>query len=238
METNSRNLRQSQRRRAQRTTKVTRHQETMTCARFESVASPCTCATPPATFHCSCKAGCRVSRSGCSHKRVPVTLSRIAFVNLRVSAHRFALRLGMAPRLFREAARSASLCLQALPDNLMDSLHQASEATTLAIDRGIQRCIIEILLPEFWDPMSGAVFSEEGDQMRFWQLGRRFCDDLIKMTDSKDVTLVRHRQSVTSHSADPLCLTTPLRSLQVSHPLRILAVVPSCNESVLSRRCL
>lgn len=72
----------------------------------------------------------------------------------------------------------------------MDSLRQGAEGTTLAINRGIQRCIVEILLPEFWDPMSGAVFAEEGDQMRFWTLGRRFCDDLIQMTNSKDVTLV------------------------------------------------
>eukprot|EP00892_Ulva_mutabilis_P004356 jgi/Ulvmu1/2292/UM013_0139.1 len=77
-----------------------------------------------------------------------------------------------------------------LPDNLMDSLRQGAAATTLAIDRGIQRSIVEILLPEFWDPMSGPVFSEEGDQMRFWTLGKRFCDDLIEMTGSKNVTVV------------------------------------------------
>ena len=36
----------------------------------------------------------------------------------------------------------------------------------------------EVLLAEFWDPSSGAVFSEEGDQQRFWKLTRRFVDGL------------------------------------------------------------
>lgn len=40
--------------------------------------------------------------------------------------------------------------------------------------------------------------------MRFWQLGRRFSDDLIEMTGSKDVTLVRPRSlsySATLHAS-------------------------------------
>ena len=36
----------------------------------------------------------------------------------------------------------------------------------------------EVLLAEFWDPASGAVFSEEGDQQRFWKLTRRFVEGL------------------------------------------------------------
>ena len=35
-----------------------------------------------------------------------------------------------------------------------------------------------MLLGEFWDPSSGAVFSEEGDQQRFWKLTRRFVEGL------------------------------------------------------------
>lgn len=35
-----------------------------------------------------------------------------------------------------------------------------------------------MLLAEFWDPSSGAVFSEEGDQQRFWKLTRRFVEGL------------------------------------------------------------
>ena len=27
---------------------------------------------------------------------------------------------------------------------------------------------VEILLPELWDPLSGPVYAEEGDQLRFW----------------------------------------------------------------------
>ena len=37
---------------------------------------------------------------------------------------------------------------------------------------------MEVLLGEFWDPSSGAVFAEEGDQQRFWKLTRRFVEGL------------------------------------------------------------
>lgn len=37
---------------------------------------------------------------------------------------------------------------------------------------------VEVLLGEFWDPSSGAVFAEEGDQQRFWKLTRRFIEGL------------------------------------------------------------
>lgn len=37
-----------------------------------------------------------------------------------------------------------------LPDSLTDALQAAAEATALAMDRGCERCIVEILLPEFW----------------------------------------------------------------------------------------
>lgn len=81
--------------------------------------------------------------------------------------------------------------MQVLPNNLIDSLNQAAEATSDAIKKGVPRSVVEILLPEFWDPMSGAVFAEEGDQMRFWQLGKRFTDELIRLSGSQNVTAVR-----------------------------------------------
>jgi hypothetical protein len=37
-----------------------------------------------------------------------------------------------------------------LPDSLTDALEAASIATLAAMDRGVERCIVEILLPEFW----------------------------------------------------------------------------------------
>ena len=38
---------------------------------------------------------------------------------------------------------------------------------------------MEILLPEFWDPLSGPIYAEEGDQQRFWKLTRRFIDNVV-----------------------------------------------------------
>ena len=50
----------------------------------------------------------------------------------------------------------------------------------------------EVLLGEFWDPGSGAVFAEEGDQQRFWKLTRRFAENLVAMAgDGTRVRAVR-----------------------------------------------
>ena len=87
--------------------------------------------------------------------------------------------------------QSRTLRIQVLPDSLLDSLRQAAASTNDAIAQQLPRCSAEILLPEFWDPMSGPVFSEEGDQMRFWKLCRRFADDLITLTGAKNACVVR-----------------------------------------------
>ncbi|KAK9814519.1 hypothetical protein WJX72_007274 [[Myrmecia] bisecta] len=77
-----------------------------------------------------------------------------------------------------------------LPDNLTDALAQASEATAKALERGAGRCIVELLLPEFWDPNSGAVFAEEGDQQRFWKLTRRFVEQMAEQSGRSHVRAV------------------------------------------------
>jgi hypothetical protein len=65
-----------------------------------------------------------------------------------------------------------------LPDSLTDALSDAAQATAFAIQNGTERCIAEILLSEFWDPVSGPVYAEEGDQQRFWKLTRRFIEGM------------------------------------------------------------
>ncbi len=65
-----------------------------------------------------------------------------------------------------------------LPDSLGDALARASKATIAAIARGNNRCQVEVLLSEFWDPISGPLFSDEGDQQRWWKLSRRFIEEL------------------------------------------------------------
>ena len=85
---------------------------------------------------------------------------------------------------------------------------QASVATAAALDRGATECIVlssqtctpqqitssatqvEILIPEFWDPISGPVFSEEGDNLRFWKLCRRYLENLQELYPSKSVKTV------------------------------------------------
>ena len=49
---------------------------------------------------------------------------------------------------------------------------------------------MEILLPEFWDPQSGPIYAEEGDQQRFWKLTRRYLDNLVKLAPGKRIRAV------------------------------------------------
>ena len=72
-----------------------------------------------------------------------------------------------------------------LPDSLGDALVRASQATMAAIARGNNRCQVEVLLAEFWDPISGPLFSEEGDQQRWWKLSRRFVEELSSQSEYK-----------------------------------------------------
>ena len=48
----------------------------------------------------------------------------------------------------------------------------------------------EVLLGEFWDPGSGAVFAEEGDQQRFWKLTRKFAENLASISEDGKVRAV------------------------------------------------
>ncbi|GLC58065.1 hypothetical protein PLESTB_001314600 [Pleodorina starrii] len=65
-----------------------------------------------------------------------------------------------------------------LPNSLADSIDEAAKATAEAIQRGSSRCQVELHLPEFWDPISGPIFPNRGDQDRFWRMTRRFMEQL------------------------------------------------------------
>lgn len=49
---------------------------------------------------------------------------------------------------------------------------------------------VEILLPELWDPLSGPVYAEEGDQQRWWKLTRRFLENLAALSPGKRIRAV------------------------------------------------
>ncbi|GBF95285.1 hypothetical protein Rsub_08316 [Raphidocelis subcapitata] len=85
----------------------------------------------------------------------------------------------------------------ALPDSLADAVADAAAATADAINRGNTRCQVEILLPEFWDPISGPIFPNKarilflgGDQERFWRMTRRFVEALSAATGNGAVKAV------------------------------------------------
>ena len=78
-----------------------------------------------------------------------------------------------------EASAAVSRSDDVLPDSLTDAIHESAKATVDAMNSGFSKCVVEILLPDFWDPNSGPVYSEEGDQLRFWKMTRRFIDDIV-----------------------------------------------------------
>lgn len=50
---------------------------------------------------------------------------------------------------------------------------------------------VEILLTEFWDPISGPIFPNRGDQERFWKITRRFVEELSTALKTPVVNAVR-----------------------------------------------
>lgn len=77
----------------------------------------------------------------------------------------------------------------ALPDNLFDAVGQAATATADAMKRGTAGSVVELLVPELWDPMSGNVMSEAGDQLKVWEISREFLTRL-KAESGREVRAV------------------------------------------------
>ncbi|CAL8472184.1 g11726 [Coccomyxa elongata] len=65
-----------------------------------------------------------------------------------------------------------------LPDSFLEALEHAAQSTKAALDSGANRCLVEILLLGLWDPSSGNLFAEEGDQQRFWKITRKFIEQM------------------------------------------------------------
>jgi hypothetical protein len=49
---------------------------------------------------------------------------------------------------------------------------------------------VEILLLGLWDPSSGNLFAEEGDQQRFWKITRKFVEQVKAVSDDARVKAV------------------------------------------------
>lgn len=63
-------------------------------------------------------------------------------------------------------------------------------ATAEAVRGGVNRCQVEILLPEFWDPVSGPIFPNSGDQERFWKMTRRFIEGIVECSKLQNVRAI------------------------------------------------
>jgi hypothetical protein len=81
-----------------------------------------------------------------------------------------------------------------LPDSLAGAVLDAAAATANAVMRGNTRCQVELLLPEFWDPISGPIFPNRGDQERFWKMTRRFIEQLAENSGATNIKAVSSRE--------------------------------------------
>lgn len=65
-----------------------------------------------------------------------------------------------------------------LPDNLFDAVAAAALATDDAIQNGSLGNLVELRIPELWDPISGNVMAEAGDQLKVWEITREYVAQL------------------------------------------------------------
>lgn len=67
-----------------------------------------------------------------------------------------------------------------LPNDLFDAVNTAASATSQAISAGQLGIIVELLIPELWDPISGNVMANPGDQLKQWEISRQFAQKLLE----------------------------------------------------------
>jgi hypothetical protein len=95
------------------------------------------------------------------------------------------------PAKTKEDAELGPRADDVLPDSLAGAVEDAAAATANAVTRGNTRCQVELLLPEFWDPISGPIFPNRGDQERFWRMTRRFVEQLAENSGIANIKAVR-----------------------------------------------
>ena len=59
-----------------------------------------------------------------------------------------------------------------MPDSLEGALGEAAER---AVASRAGRVLAEVYVPELFDPFSGGILANEGDQQRYWDMGDVFC---------------------------------------------------------------
>ena len=78
-----------------------------------------------------------------------------------------------------------------LPNDLFDAVNTAASATSQAISAGQLGIIVELLIPELWDPISGNVMANPGDQLKQWEISRQFAQKLLEeRPDGLELTVV------------------------------------------------
>lgn len=74
-----------------------------------------------------------------------------------------------------------------LPESLFNSIEQAAESVNAATQDGMKRAIIELLIPELYDPISGSLFPDEGDQFKLWNIARAVIEQCTKYNGAQKV---------------------------------------------------
>ncbi|EIE23477.1 hypothetical protein COCSUDRAFT_65935 [Coccomyxa subellipsoidea C-169] len=98
--------------------------------------------------------------------------------DLQIQECRTKATISVRHRCYAAQTEAAPRSDDVLPDSFLEALEHAAQSTKAAIDSGADRCLVEILLLGLWDPSSGNLFAEEGDQQRFWKITRKFIEQM------------------------------------------------------------
>lgn len=109
-----------------------------------------------------------------------------------------------------------------LPNGFEDNLVQAAEATALAISQGAKRVVVECFLPDLFDPISGGVMAEEGDQQKYWDMSRSFCRYLQEEMDPEMMNVVYPDVGVAAMLGPQMGLPAPDKARVTSLTDRII----------------
>ena len=74
-----------------------------------------------------------------------------------------------------------------MPDSLEGALGEAAER---AVASRAGRVLAEVYVPELFDPFSGGILANEGDQQRYWDMGDVFCRQALAKLPEGPVNFV------------------------------------------------
>ena len=90
---------------------------------------------------------------------------------------------------------------------------------------------VEILLSGLWDPSSGNLFAEEGDQQRFWKITRKFVEQMAAVCGG-NVKAVQAPHMTCLKLNSPLLVPASIQTVQHQYFLGYVGFIGSADHNV------